>query len=135
MADKAEDEAAIRKAVEQLFAAMHKHDAKAYGALCAENFETWEGDVKGRAAMEKLMSDTFATAKDIQFELLDEIGIVFAAPDVAIYKHTDKITGALDDDEEPLPPFKRLSARVFVKQNGNWLFATHFYRTIEESSK
>jgi uncharacterized protein (TIGR02246 family) len=133
MADQAEDEAAIRKVVEQIYAAMNKHDAKAYAAVCAEDFETWEGDIKGRAAMEEVMSGVFANAKDIQFKLLDEIGIVFVTPDVAIYKHNDEITGSLDDDGDPLPPNKRLSARVFVKKNGRWLFASHFFRTIEES--
>ena len=132
MADQAEDETAIRKVVEQLYAAMKKHDAKAYAALCAENFETWEGDTKGRSAMEKFISDHFSNMKDIQYKPTDEIGIVFVTSDVAIYKHNDEVTNFLDADGKPRPPFKRLSARVFVKKNGSWLFATQFYRTIEE---
>lgn len=111
---------------------MKEHDAKAYAALCAENFETWEGDVKGPAAMGKAMSDIFAHSKDIQYTLLDEIGIVFVTPEVAIYKHHDKITGRLDDSGKSLTPYKRISARVFVRKNGKWLFASHFFRTIEE---
>ncbi len=132
MADQAEDEAAIRDVVSQLFAAMKDHDAKAYAALCAENFEDWEGNTKGRAAMEKQIADHFANMKDIQYKLLDEIGIVSVTPDVAIFKHTDEVTNSLDTDGKTRPPYKRLSARVFVKTNSKWLFATHFYRTIEE---
>jgi uncharacterized protein (TIGR02246 family) len=132
IADQAQDEAAIREVVEQLFAAMEKHDAKAYAALCDEDFETWEGDIKGRAAMEEYISGIFSNAKDIQFKLLDEIGIVFVTSDFAIYKHTDEVSGALDDDGNPVPAYKRLSARVFVKKNGKWPFSTHFYRPMEE---
>jgi uncharacterized protein (TIGR02246 family) len=132
MADQAADEAAIRDMVSKLFAAMKKHDAKAYAALCAEDFEDWEGTVTGRAAMEKLIADHFANMKDIQYKLLDEIGIVFVTQDVAIFKHTDEVTNSLDADGKPQPPYRRLSARVFVKKNGSWLFATHFYRPIEE---
>ena len=132
MADQAADEAAIREVVSQLFAALNKHDAKAYVALCAENFESGEGERKGHAAMEEYLSDVFANAKDIHFKLLDEIGILFVTPDVAIYRHYNERTGTFDSDGSPQPPLKRFSARVFVKKNNNWLFATHFPRPIEE---
>jgi uncharacterized protein (TIGR02246 family) len=131
-ADQAEDEAAIRKVVEHIYAALQKHDAKAYTALCSENFETWEGEARGRAAIEKHLSDVFTNAKDIQYKLLEEIGIVFVAPDVAIYKERHEITGSLDADGKPVPPGKRLTARVFVKKNGKWLFSANFARPIEE---
>lgn len=132
LADQTEDEAAIRKVVDQVYAAINKHDAKALAALCTEKSENWEGDVKGRAAIETVYSSIFANMKDVQIRPLDEIGIVFVTNDVAIYKHNDEITGSLDEDGKPLPPYKRLSAKVFVKKNGKWLFAAHFYRTIEE---
>jgi hypothetical protein len=81
--------------------------------------------------MEKYLSDIFSNAKDFQIKLLDEIGIVFVTPDVAIHKHNDEVTGSIDADGKPLPPDKRISARVFVKKNGRWLFSTQFYRSIE----
>jgi ketosteroid isomerase-like protein len=126
IADQAEDEAAIREVVKQLYTAVNKHDVKAYVALCAENVESWNGDVKGRAAMEQYLSNTFANAKDIHIELTDEIGIVFVTPDVAIHKHNDVLTGSLNADG------KRLSARIFVKKNGNWFQAMYLARPIEQ---
>ena len=132
IAAQAADEVVIREVVKQLFAAMGKHDAEAYVALCDEDFEMWEGDIKGHAATEKYLSGMFSDAKDIQFKLLDEIGIVFVTSDVAIYKHYDEVTGRLDDDGKSVPPFKRLSARVFVKKNGKWLYVAGFHRPIEE---
>lgn len=131
-ADQAEDEASIRSATKQYVAAFNKHDAMAIAALVDEDCETWEGDIKGRAAMEETYVDIFANNEHVQYKLTDEIGIVFVTPEVAIYKHNDEITGALDADGKPLPPIKRLSAKLFVKKNGSWLWAAHFYRRIEE---
>ena len=53
MADQAEDEAAIRAAMEQIAACYNAHDAKACAALIDEDFQNWEGTVKGRADAEK----------------------------------------------------------------------------------
>ena len=132
MADQAADEAAIRAAVEQMFAAGNKHDAKALMSLCIEDFEGWSGETKGRAAWEEYMSGFFSRQKDLQYEMVDEIGIVFVTPDVAIYKFREKTTGLLDADGKTLPERKRLRADVYVKKDGKWLAATFFTRPIEE---
>ena len=132
MADQAADEAAIRAATKQMFAAGNKHDAKALVSLCTEDFEGWTGETKGRAAWEEYMSGSFARQKDIQYELVDEIGIVFVAPNVAIYKFRDRTTGRQDADGKPLPPRLRLRADVYVKKDGKWMAATFFARPIEE---
>ena len=50
MAEQDADEAAVRKAVEQLYAAMNAHDAQGYLALCDESFESPDGATKGRIA-------------------------------------------------------------------------------------
>lgn len=63
---------------------------------------------------------------------LDEIGIVFVTPDVAIYKCRDEVTGGLDADGNPRQPEKRLAAAVYVKKNGKWLWTTWFSRPIQE---
>ena len=132
MADQAADEAAVREVVEQAFAAANKHDAKALMSLCAEGFENWTGTRKGRAAWEKSLSETWGRQKDQKYELLEEIGLIFVTPNVAIHKYRELTTGLLDADGKPLPPRKRLLAYVYVKKNGQWLAAHFFARRIEE---
>ena len=131
MADQAEDEAAIRKMQQQIMAAHAKQDAKAIAALMDEDFQNWDGTVKGRAAEEKQRRENFERQK-VQAKILDEIGIVFVTPEVAIYKFRVEITGSLDADGKPLPPLKMLYASVCVKKNDKWLRAAVFNRPVEE---
>lgn len=132
MADQAEDETAIRKEVEKMAALSNKHDAEALGAPLTEDYENWTGSQKGRAAYVKNMSNLYDLNKDRQVKLLDEIGIVFVTPDVAIFKGRLETSGLHDADGKPLPPSKRLQAWIFVKKSGQWLRAASFSRPIEE---
>jgi hypothetical protein len=63
---------------------------------------------------------------------LEEIGIIFFTPDVAVYKALMDNTGRVDEDGKPLPQVKWLAAVVMVKRNGQWLQAAWFTRPIEE---
>ena len=132
MADQAADEAAIKKAMEQFYSIGNRHDSKAFVALIAEDYEEWDGSIKGLPAREKYISGLWERHKDLQLKVLVLIGIVFISRDVAIYKAREEFTGWLDADGKPLPPAKLLSARVLVKRNGKWLFAAAFTRPIEE---
>ena len=120
-----EDEAAIRKVVEQLYAALNKKDIKAAFALCDENFENYPGTLKGREANEKRWTPIFASRfKNVQYNHFEEIGIQFITPVVAIYKDSYDFTGALDEDGNVLPPSKWSNAHVLVKKDGKWMYAT-----------
>jgi uncharacterized protein (TIGR02246 family) len=132
LADQAEDEAAIREAVKQSFAAYNAHDAKAFVALRTEDYENWVGTTKGREARAKDLTGTFERQKSIRAKQLEEIGIIFVTPDVAIYKQRIEVTGSVDGDGKPLPPARSLAAGVWVKQGGRWLESTFFSRPIEE---
>ena len=129
--DQAAEEAAIREVGEQFLTAFNNHDAKAYTSLVDENFENWEGDLKGRAAFEKMLTESFERQKSIKAKALDDIGIVFATPNVAIWKGRAEFVGRLDADGKPLPPLRMLVAQVLVKKNSNWLRAARFSRPIE----
>jgi uncharacterized protein (TIGR02246 family) len=121
----AEDEEAIKKVVEQLYAALNKKDIKAAFALCDENFENYTGTLKGREANEKRWMPIFKTRfKNVQYKPVEEIGIQFITPDVAIYKDSYDFTGALDEDGNTLQALKWSNAHVFVKKDGKWMYAT-----------
>ena len=128
MADQAEDEAAIREATKQFNAALNKNDTKTIAALLDENLETWEGSVKGRAAFIK----RFEEYPDMSVKFLDEIGIVFLTPDVAVHKFTEENSGWTDDDGNALPPQKGRRAYVYIRKNGKWLRGAMFWRPTEE---
>ena len=131
MADQAEDEAAIRKVFEQINAAFNNHDAKGMFALVDESVESWDGSRKGAANFE-YYADMFKRMPSIKSNFLEEIGIIFLTPDVAVYKAFMDNTGLVDEDGKRLPQLKWLGAWVMVKRNGKWLSAAFFSRLMEE---
>ena len=127
-----EDEAAIRKVVEQVTAAFNNHDGKGMGALSEISLgENWDGSYKWTAESDNMV-DLWKQQPSIQNHILEEIGIIFFTPDVAVYKALMDNTGRVDEDGKPLPQVKWLAAVVMVKRNGQWLQAAFFTRPIEE---
>ena len=61
--DQAAEETAIRKVVEQVYAALNTQDVKSFVALYDENFSDWGGSIKGRSAWEKYISEYFDRQK------------------------------------------------------------------------
>jgi uncharacterized protein (TIGR02246 family) len=124
--DRSADEAAVRKVVEQVNTIHNRHDVKALVGLFDETVEDWAGLTKGREAMEKNLTDLFSREKNRRQEELEEIGIVFVTPDVAIYKSKRVTTGTVDAEGNLLPPEKVMFARVMVKREGRWYLAAWF---------
>ena len=131
MADLGEDEAAVRKAWEQGQAAFNNHDVKMMAALSDQSSESWDGNRKWTAGADH-MADLFKRQPSIKSKRLEEIGIIFFTPDVAVYKALMDNTGLVDEDGKPLPQLKWLGAWIMVKRNGKWLSAAFFNRLIEE---
>ena len=132
VADRTEDEAAIREVIEQSIAAFNRHDAKALYSSSIEETEDWSGTQKGRAALENSIAEWFEQQKAIQEKQKAEIGIIFVTNDVAIYKFNLEHTGMIDGDGNPLPPSQSLIAFVFVKKDGRWLKVARFASPIEQ---
>lgn len=132
MADQSEDEAAIRKVREQQDAAFSNHDAKGMAAHLDPSAESWDGSLKGAAQLTAFYADMFKRQPDIKSDLLEEIGIIFLTPDVAVYKARRDNTGLIDKDGKPRPQLKWLGAWVMVKKDNKWLVAAFFSRPIEE---
>ena len=127
----AADEAAVRKAVEKLVATYSSHDTKTLLTLIDETIAAWEDSEQGKAAEEKRLREGFNNQKNMRVKLAQEIGIVFVAPDVAIYKAHVDVTGLAGEDGKPQPPMKRLNAWVMKKKDGDWLLAAIFSRLVE----
>jgi ketosteroid isomerase-like protein len=130
--DQASEEEAIRKSYEQIYAAANNHDAKAYMALYTDNYESWDGSIKGRAAWEEYLSEFWTHNEDRQYEIVEDIGIIFVKPDVALYKCRGRTIGVVDENGSQLPPMNRLWANIFVKVNGQWLIEADFSQSIDE---
>ena len=97
-----------------------------------EEIESWDGSAKGRSGHQKAIAEYLQLAKNARMKELEEIGIVFVTPDVAIHKLRREMSGMVDADGKTLPDTKQIHARVFVKRNGKWLQAAYFSRPIQE---
>jgi uncharacterized protein (TIGR02246 family) len=130
--DQAAEEAAVRKFEEQLVSAFNNHDSSAFISFCAEDIENWTGTNKGRRAIEEVIVEFFEQQKNVKATLLEDIGIVFVTPDVAIAKARYEETGRVGDDGQSLPPYRYLEADVLAKRDGRWQRVAIFQRPIEE---
>ena len=115
---RADEEAAIRKAVESYVAAFNKSDAKALAAAwSAEAVYTNPqsgAQVVGREAIEKQFASIFADSKGITLEATTH-SIDFISPSVAVEQGSAKLMEAEQTVEE-----SDYSA-VYVKRDGKWL--------------
>ena len=59
---------------------------------------------------------------------MQDLGIRFIRPDVAIVHETHEMNGLRNDKGETMPPHQELSIRVMVKEKGKWLI-TAFHNT------
>jgi uncharacterized protein (TIGR02246 family) len=133
MAQSATDEAAVREATQQYLAALKAHDSNALAALHTDDCVNWLGDTNQKERWLQAAKEGWGERwENAQYEILEEIGMVFITPDVAIHKFTWQGTGILDEDGKTVPPRKNLRAFVYVKEDGKWLRAAQFGRPIEE---
>ena len=132
MADQSEDEAAIRQVALQILDGYSTGTPGTVVELFAEDWENWEGTIKGRAAWEEYATELLQRRKGVKFKQLEEIGIVFVTSDVAIYKQIVEMSGGIDEDGKLRQPAKILYAVVYVKKGGKWLQSSYFGRPIVE---
>ncbi len=114
----AEDEAAIRKAVESYVAAFNQGDAKALAAMWSPDavYSNPLSDVQvvGREAIETQFATIFAEAKGIKLEATTE-AVQFVSPNVAVEQGTAKL---IRPDQAPE---ESEYTAVYVKRDGLWL--------------
>jgi ketosteroid isomerase-like protein len=132
LAQSAEDEAAIRKTVEQFWTTANKREIEAHCAMLDENVENWTGSISSRAAYEEYWSEWWERQKNVQHKVVEELGLTFVTPDVAVHKFRAENTGAVDADGKPLPPTRWQGAWVWVKKGGRWLLRGYYNRALED---
>jgi uncharacterized protein (TIGR02246 family) len=114
----ADEDAAIRKAVEAYVQAFNKGDAKAVAAMWSPEAvyinPLSDEHVVGREAIEKQMLETFAETKGIKLEATTN-SIQFISPGVAVEHGTAKLTV----EDETLENSEYTA--VYVKRDHQWL--------------
>ena len=119
----AEAEAAITKLAEAYVAAFNKGDAKALGAMFAEEVEYTDEDgaiTNGRAAVEALLERSFVRNAGAQMTIQIE-SVRTLAPEVAVERGTTVVTSR--DGVQQTSAYKA----VHVRKDGKW----HIHELIE----
>jgi len=132
-ADKAKDEAAIRKVVAQVNTIHNRHEVEPLVALFDETVENWTGTIRGRAAYEKAIAGLFEQEDNRLQKEVEEVGIVFVTDDVAIYKSRRQVMGEVDSAGKELPPQTVNLARIFVKRDDRWLLSAWFAMPVTQT--
>jgi uncharacterized protein (TIGR02246 family) len=125
---KTQDEAAIRKLMEDLAVAWNKHDGVSFAMLFAEDadFTNWRATTRlhGREEIKK-MNANLATGMFRQSTLtLTAAHIRFFVPDVAAVHCEWELVDAIDyDGKGTIPPRKYFPLFIVTKEKGNWSIA------------
>jgi uncharacterized protein (TIGR02246 family) len=117
------DEAAIRKLYAHYTAAWNQNDTAAMTKLWAADGDHLEPNgllVKGRAALEKLLAERFATEFKGSHGTITADAIRFIKSDVAVVDSPYEITGAHDTGGKDLPPIKGRYVDVWARKGGKW---------------
>jgi uncharacterized protein (TIGR02246 family) len=117
------DETAIRGVVDSFMDAWNQHDAKAFGALFAEDadfFNIRGIHERGRKRIEDFHAPLFATIFKSSHQTADEISVRFVKPDVAEVDVRWGMTGALNPDGSPRPLRHGLLNFIMTKEAGRW---------------
>ena len=131
VANRAEEEAAIRKVEAELVDTWNHHDARAWAKLCTE-----DGDVvnvvgwwwQGRSQIEKKIADAHAYIFRESTLTDDEIQIRFMTAETAVVHVRWSMVGHKNPDGTLGQPRKGIETQVLHKLEGKWLI-TAFHNT------
>jgi ketosteroid isomerase-like protein len=125
------EKAAIRETMKIAVEGINNHDIQAHLSTLKEDFETWSG--KGdKGAREKSFIEYWELQKNVKHSLVEEYGITFISPDVALYKARFETTGEIEEDGTPIPANEWQGVWILAKKGGKWLIPAWYTRPIEE---
>jgi ketosteroid isomerase-like protein len=133
--DQPADEAAIREFLEEFMALYNNHDAQSMPSFFLDReMVLWAEEKSGGATIEQLYAEIFERNKDIRAQIVEDLGVRFLAPTVALWRGTSRFTGLHDADGELMPPLSNRAVVMMVKKGGQWKFAALFDRPVEDES-
>jgi ketosteroid isomerase-like protein len=125
------EEAAIRETMKTAIEGLNNHDIQAHLSTLTEDFETWSGRGE-KNAREKYFTELWEWQKNVKYNVVEELGITFISPDVALYKARCESTGEIEKDGTPIPRNEWQGAWILAKKGGKWLIPAWYTRPIEE---
>ena len=130
-ADVEAEKAAIREIMKISVEGINNHDIQTHLSTLTEDFETWSG--KGdKGAREKSFIEFWERQKNVKYSLVEEYGITFISPDVALYKARFETTGEIEEDGTPIPANEWQGVWILAKKGGKWLIPAWYTRSIED---
>ncbi|MGB6866858.1 MAG: hypothetical protein WBE11_14310 [Candidatus Aminicenantaceae bacterium] len=132
IADQTADEATVRETVKKALDEFNKRDLNAHLSMLTEDYENWTGSMKGRKVREEHLIERWKLQKTAKYNVVEELGIHFVAPNVAIYKARCEAIGEVREDGTSIPSYKWFGAWVLVKKGEKWLIATLISRPLGE---
>ena len=129
--DIAAEEAAIRETMKTAIDGLNNHDIQAHLSTLTEDFETWSGRGE-KNAREKYFTELWEWQKNVKHNVVEELGITFISPDVALYKARCESTGKIEKDGTPIPRNEWQGVWILAKKGGKWLIPAWYTRPIEE---
>lgn len=130
-ADLEAEEQAVREVAQAVLAAYENRDSKTMVDMCDEPFMNLGTVFRGRDSMQATFEAFFAGLGATRLNILEEIGLEFVTPEVAILQTRFEFTNRPPDaDGNPQPPEQYYDANVYVKKDGRWLRKAAFLRPI-----
>jgi ketosteroid isomerase-like protein len=124
------EKAEILETIKKSFEGLNNQDIQAHLSTLTEDFETWSG--KGdKNTREKSFTERWEWQKNVKYNVVEELGITFISPDVALYKARCENTGEIQKDGTPLPTHKWQGVWILAKRDGKWLIPAWYSRPIE----
>ena len=125
-AEQEEEKKAVRKAMDQVVAAYGKRDSEAMAAASHDQFITFGRIARGKAEIAELWSNIFSQWGEQEVNILEDFGIEFLAPNVAVWRARGEFANRTGPDGESLPPQGFVGANVYIKKEGKWRRASAF---------
>jgi uncharacterized protein (TIGR02246 family) len=125
------EERALREVAQEVLVAYANRDSKAMVDMCDEPFLNLGTVFRGRERMQATFEAFFAGLGATQLNVIEEIGLEFITPEVAILITRFEFNNRPPDaDGNPQPPEQYYDANVYVKKDGRWLRKAAFLRPI-----
>ena len=125
------EEQALREVAQEVLVAYENRDSKAMADMCDEPFMNLGTIFRGRDSIQALIETLLGGLGTTQLNILEEIGLEFVTPEVAILQTRFEFTNRPPDaDGNPQGPQQFFAANIVVKKDGQWMRKAAFLSEI-----